>query len=66
MRKVKQQIINEGRSKSLIEAEGKLINKLEERRQQEEILWKRKSRIQWLKDRERNSRFLHKAIIQYR
>jgi len=49
-----------------MEEEGQLINKLEERRKQEEMPWKRKSRIQWLKEGERNSRFFHKAIIQHR
>ena len=33
MRKVQLQIINEGRSELLVEEEGQLINKLEERRQ---------------------------------
>lgn len=31
------------------EEEGLVLNKLEQRRKQEEILWKQKSRIQWLK-----------------
>ena len=66
MKKVQQQIINEGRSEGLAEDEGLLINKLEERRQQEEILLKQKSRIQWLKQGERNTRFFHKAMIHHK
>ena len=35
MKKVQRQIINKGRSEGLAEEEGQLINKMEERRQQE-------------------------------
>ena len=36
------------------------------RSKQEEILWKQKSRVQWLKERERNTSFFHKSMIQRR
>jgi len=37
---VQQKIISEGRSKETVEKEGRIISQLEERRNQEEILWK--------------------------
>ena len=43
-----QQIIQEGRSEELVEEDGQLIDQLEERRKQEEILQKQKSRVKWL------------------
>jgi len=45
MKRIQQQIILEGRSQALAEEEGRVITQLEERRKQEELLWKQKSRI---------------------
>lgn len=39
---------------------------MEERHKKEEILWKQKSRIQWLREVECNTLFFHKAMIQHR
>jgi len=58
---IQQKIIKDGRSEELAEEEGRVINQLEERCKQKEILWKQKSHVQWLKDREKNSKFFHKA-----
>ena len=66
MERIQQQIIEEGRSEELAEEEGRIINQLEERRKQEEIIWKQKSRVQWLKDGEKNSKFFHKAMLNHR
>jgi len=33
---------------------------------QEEILWKQKSRIQWIKEGDKNGRFFHNSLIQRR
>jgi len=38
------------RTIELMRKEAKLQEKLEERRKQEEVLWKQKSKVQWLKE----------------
>lgn len=50
MKQIQHKIIEEGRSEELVEEEGLVLNNLEERRKQEEVLWKKKSRIQCLKE----------------
>jgi len=35
-------------------------------KEQEEILWRQKSRVQWLKEGERNTKFFHKAMTHRR
>lgn len=62
---IQQRIILEGRSSELIAKEAETLENLEHRRQQEEILWKKKLRIQWIKEGHRNSNFFHNAMIQH-
>ena len=53
MEEIQVQLITEGSTKSL-QAEEQRLKHLDERYAQEEILWRQKSRVQWLKEGERN------------
>jgi hypothetical protein len=53
MEQLQQDIINEGRTDSLVQEEKHLQTQINEREIQEEILWKQKSRIRWLKEGEK-------------
>jgi hypothetical protein len=66
MEDIQQRIILEGRDEERSKEEGRIINQLEERRKQEEILWRQKSRIKWLCEGERNTKIFHQAMIQNR
>eukprot|EP00253_Pinus_taeda_P023904 PITA_23904 len=66
MEEVQQKNIWEGRNEERCQEESRLISQIEERRKQEEILWKQKSRVNWLREGERNTSFFHQAMIQHR
>jgi hypothetical protein len=61
-----QQIRLQGFTNELKAQEIKLNQQLEVRRKQEEILWKQKSRVQWLREGERNTKLFHRTVIQRR
>eukprot|EP00253_Pinus_taeda_P014645 PITA_14645 len=63
---IQQKIILEGRTEDSINKEGVILGRLEERRKQEEILWRQKSRIKWLREGEINTKFFHQAMIKHR
>jgi hypothetical protein len=61
---LQQKIRHQGITDSLKEQETTLNKQLAERRAHEEILWRQKSCIQWLKEGERNSKFFHRLMLQ--
>eukprot|EP00253_Pinus_taeda_P010222 PITA_10222 len=66
MEEIQQKIINEGRTEESSVKEGIILGKLEERRKQEEVLRRQKSRIKWLREGERNTIFFHQAMVHHR
>ena len=66
MKQVQQYMITQGCFGPLAVEEGEILTQIEERRKQEEIMWKHKSKVQWLREGEINTCFFHKEMIQYR
>eukprot|EP00253_Pinus_taeda_P019947 PITA_19947 len=66
MKQLQQKIITQGRSDDLADQEKILEKELMEKEKQEEMLWKQKSRIRWLKEGEKNTKFFHNTTIQRR
>eukprot|EP00253_Pinus_taeda_P031183 PITA_31183 len=66
IKKIQQTIIREERTEELMHKEQQAEQKLLERDMQEEILWRQKSRIRWLKEGEKNTKFFHKTTVQRR
>ena len=57
------EIILHNRTDTTVEGEKHLKSQFEDRYAQEEILWRQKSRVQWLKEGEKTTSFFHRSMI---
>jgi hypothetical protein len=64
MKTLQQKIRLQGVTEDLKKHETLLNNHLAKRRAQEEILWRQKYRIQWLKEGEKNTKLFHTSMVQ--
>ena len=66
MKQTQQLMITSGPTQELVEEEASLMVQIATREKQEEILWRQKSRVLWLKEGEKNLKFFHNSMIQQR
>eukprot|EP00253_Pinus_taeda_P010536 PITA_10536 len=64
MQELNQTLVREGFDKVRNEQATKYQQEWENFCKQEEIFWRQKSRVQWLKEEERNTRFFHRSTVE--
>jgi hypothetical protein len=60
MGRLKEKCIQEGYTKERKKKENQLLQDWEVRCKEEDTLWRQKSRVQWLKEGERDTNFFHR------
>lgn len=66
MERVQGQINQGGLSPELQHLESTLTRELDERDQQEQIMFRQKSKMLWLKEGNKNTKFFHNSLLQHR
>jgi hypothetical protein len=63
MEEIQHKIRLQGLTRELKAQEISINQQLEDRKRQEEMLWRQKSWVQWFKEGERNTKFFHRTVI---
>ena len=66
LQEINQIIISEGFTEERKIQVDSLQNKWEDRWMQEEIFWRQKSRVQWIREGERNTKFFQRSTLDHR
>ena len=66
LQEINQILITEGFTEEIKELANSIQQEWDNRCLQEEIFWRQKSRVKWIKEGERNTKFFHKSTIAHR